>query len=127
MNLTPATAGTAVENGVVSVGLADFREAPGRSLVLSRLLQPSTQDVDAGQDTYDLSDENGWSVYAPFSSARFQGSALEVELTEEAQSVLVLPAEMRIDLSALDESVEESVRQALASVVPELAESDKGA
>jgi hypothetical protein len=126
MKLTPTTAGTAVENGVVSVGLADFREAPGRSLVLSRMLQPSTQDIEVGEDTYDLSDENGWSVYAPFSNARLHGSVLEVELTEEAQSVLVLPAEMRIDLSALDATVEESVLQALARVAPELADSDSG-
>lgn len=121
MNLTPATAGTTLENDVISVGFTDFDEAPGRSLVLSRLLHPSTQDVEAGEDTYDLSDENGWSVYAPFSNVRLRRNVLEVELTDEAQSVLVLPAQIQIHLSALDATAQEPVLKALGLAMPELA------
>ena len=120
MKLTPNTVGSTLENDVQSVGFADFVEAPTRGLVISRMLSPSEQDVEAGQNTYDLSDQDGWSVYAPFTQVELVASALEFTLTSEARSALNLPARLTIDLSRIDQQERESLIDALHIVIPAL-------
>ena len=121
MKLTPATVGSTLENDVVSVGFTDFIEAPGRGLVLSRLLTPTDRDIEAGEDTYDLSDENGWSVYAPFTEARLLPTALIANLSEEAQRVLHLADSLTIDLALIAETDLTPLVENLVVVIPELA------
>lgn len=124
MKLSPAISGVLVENGVESVALGEFAELPARTLTLSRLLEPSAQDVAAGEDGYALVDENGWAVYSPFESAELSASHLRTILTAAAQAQLRLPPVLVFDLRRLPSDRVSDVVRALTSVVTDLIVAD---
>ena len=120
VKLTPLTSGALVENGVVSVGFGDFAELPTRSFVLSRLLEPTAQDIALGEDALALADENGWTAYAPFTSVSLRFRTFDATLTPEAQSCLGLPAQVTTGFDSLGDSDRRAVVIALRDVIGEL-------
>jgi hypothetical protein len=125
MSLTPTVAGAHADNGVESVGFGEFVELPDRALIVSRLVEPSAQDIAAGQNRYALVDESGRAVYSPFRSVRLAGGSLDATLTDEAQDQLRLSKHLAIELNQLDPELVGSLLAALPRVVTDLVHPEK--
>ena len=120
VTLTPTVAGVLLEDGVESIGFGEFIELPDRTLIISRLLEPTPKDVAAGEDAYALVDENGGAVYSPFRSVRLDADVLDVTLTDEAQEQLGLPERLVFQLRQLDSEARASVALGLTRVITDL-------
>ena len=84
--------GTAYEDGVFTLGLAD-KDGVG-TLLFSRSDTIDEQDALLGMDTYSVSTDEGATFYGGVESARVIGLGLELRFTSEAADVLGVPREL---------------------------------
>lgn len=92
MEPVSVTVGTAYENRVFTLGLAN--EDGVGALVFSQSDPIDEQDALLGMDTYSVSTDDGATFYGGIESARVTGLDLELRFTSEAADALGVPREL---------------------------------
>jgi hypothetical protein len=92
MEPVSVTVGTAYEDGVFTLGLADDDGLGG--LLFSQSDTTDEQDALLGMDTYSVSIDEGATFYGGVESATVTGLDMELRLTPEAAGVLGVPCKL---------------------------------
>lgn len=106
---------------IVSLLLSEGSDE-GPTLVFERGLNPSTEDISHGFDTYSITDEEGNTVYGGIDEVAWDANTLILRFTPEASVQLRLGPLFSIEVvgvSGIVDSARQTLDEILGSVTPE--------
>lgn len=97
--LDVSTVSVVEEHGALTVGFADHADLPRHWLLLQRMLKPTKQDRDLGQDQVHLSNEvNAAGVYGGVIGAAVSPQQVTLRLSNEARDRLKCDEELIVGI-----------------------------